>query len=155
MGEPESIKEYIESLRPLSLAHLEWMAGHIDKESFPERYKAIIDAISEKRLQPPTKVEKSHQDWIIQTVSVLSKIYLFLALIGLVALAFNLTMGTKISLKLLAGILLCVLSYATLEIRNKWAASDGKWCATELEEKFKKVPWSLSLIHISEPTRPY
>jgi hypothetical protein len=83
MSEPESIQEYIESLRLLSLAQLEWMAGYIDKEKFPERYKAIIDAISERRLQPQAEVITSPQGWIIQTVRILSKIYLFLALIGL------------------------------------------------------------------------
>lgn len=52
MSEPESIEEYIESLHPLPVVHLEWMASHIDKERFPERYKAIMDAISEKKLHP-------------------------------------------------------------------------------------------------------
>jgi len=50
MSEPESIKEYIESLRPLPVHHLECMAAHVDKERFPERYKAIMDVISEKKL---------------------------------------------------------------------------------------------------------
>lgn len=50
MSEPETIDQYIESLRPLSVGHLEWMAARVDKERFPERYKAIIDAISEKKL---------------------------------------------------------------------------------------------------------
>jgi uncharacterized protein len=143
MSEPESIQEYIESLRPLSLAHLEWMAGHIDKERFSERYKAIIDAISEKRLQPPTEVKTSPQDWIIQTVSILSKIYLFLALIVLVGLVVNLATGKDISSKGVVIISLCVLSYASLEIRNKWVVPGGKWSVTELEKNFQKVPWSL------------
>jgi len=54
MSEPESIEEYIQSLRPLPVGHLEWMAAHVDKERFPERYKAIMDVISEKKLQAYT-----------------------------------------------------------------------------------------------------
>lgn len=55
MSEPEGIEEYIESLRWLSVGYLEWMATHIDKERFPERYKAITDAILEKKLHPQVK----------------------------------------------------------------------------------------------------
>ena len=141
MSEPESLQEYIESLRPLSLAHLEWMAEHIDKERFPERYKAIIDEISEKRLQPPTEVKTPPKDWIIQTVNILSKIYLFLALIGLVGLVANLTIGKDVDFKIVVVIFLCVLSYASLKIRNKWVAPDGTWSVTELEKNFNKAPW--------------
>ena len=68
MSEPETIEEYIESLRPLPVGHLEWMATHIDKERFPERYKAIIDAISQKRLQPPT--EEQSPPKVVITVNV-------------------------------------------------------------------------------------
>ncbi len=63
MSEPESIEDYIESLRPLPVGHLEWMAVHVDKERFPERYKAIIDAISEKKLHPQVE-ETSPQEEI-------------------------------------------------------------------------------------------
>ncbi len=49
MSEPESIEEYIQSIRLLPLGHLEWMAAHIDKERFSDRYKAIIDVITEKK----------------------------------------------------------------------------------------------------------
>ncbi len=52
MSEPESIEEYLESLRPLPVGHLEWMAAHIDKEKYPERYKAIVDVISNKKSRP-------------------------------------------------------------------------------------------------------
>jgi uncharacterized RDD family membrane protein YckC len=52
MSDPETIEEYIESLRPLPIAHLEWMAQHIDKEKYSERYKAILDVISDKRSRP-------------------------------------------------------------------------------------------------------
>lgn len=61
MSEPESIEEYLESLRPLAVGHLEWMAAHIDKERFPDRYKAIIDAISEKRLHPENEENNTHK----------------------------------------------------------------------------------------------
>lgn len=57
MSEPETIEEYIESLRPLPIAHLEWMAQHIDKEKYPERYKAIVDVISDKRSRPESSEE--------------------------------------------------------------------------------------------------
>jgi len=62
MSEPESIEEYIQSLRPLPVAHLEWMAAHVDKERFPERYKAIIDAISEKKLHPQGEDTGAHDE---------------------------------------------------------------------------------------------
>jgi uncharacterized RDD family membrane protein YckC len=52
MSELESIEEYLESLRTLPVGRLEWMAAHIDKERFHDRYKAIIDAISERKLHP-------------------------------------------------------------------------------------------------------
>jgi len=52
MNEFESIEEYIKSLRPLPIAHLEWMAQNIDKEIYPDRYKAIVDTISDKRSRP-------------------------------------------------------------------------------------------------------
>jgi uncharacterized RDD family membrane protein YckC len=61
MSKPEIIEEYIESLRQLTVSHLEWMATHVDKEMFPERYKAIIDAISEKRLHPGNEESNTHK----------------------------------------------------------------------------------------------
>ena len=75
MNDFESIEEYIKSLRPLPIAHLEWMAQHIDKETYPDRYKAIVDAISDKRSRPesseeimlptekPTIEQKYHTFW--------------------------------------------------------------------------------------------
>ena len=62
MSDPESIEEYIKSLRPLPVRHLEWMAANIDKERFSERYKAIIDAISEKRLHPEVEDTGTHEE---------------------------------------------------------------------------------------------
>ncbi len=61
MSEPETIEEYIESLRSLPVGHLEWMATCINKEIFPERYKAIIDAISEKKLHPQGEDTDAHK----------------------------------------------------------------------------------------------
>jgi uncharacterized membrane protein YjgN (DUF898 family) len=61
MSKPETIEEYIESLRPLTVGHLEWMATYVDKELFPERYKAIIDAISEKKLHPQGEDIELHE----------------------------------------------------------------------------------------------
>lgn len=61
MSEIESIEEYLESLRPLPVAHLEWMVAHIDKERFPDRYKAIINEISEKRLRPRNEESNKHK----------------------------------------------------------------------------------------------
>ena len=61
MSKPEIIEEYIESLRQLTVSHLEWMATHVDKEMFPDRYKAIIDAISEKKLHPGKEENNTHQ----------------------------------------------------------------------------------------------
>ena len=75
MNEFESIEEYIKSLRPLPIAHLEWMAQNIDKETYPDRYKAIVDTISDKRSRPksfeeitlptekPTSEQKYHTFW--------------------------------------------------------------------------------------------
>ncbi|MFB3884407.1 MAG: YjgN family protein [Thermodesulfobacteriota bacterium] len=57
----ETIEEYIKSLRPLPIAHLEWMAANVDKERYPERHKAIIDAISEKKLQPQGEDNEAHK----------------------------------------------------------------------------------------------
>ncbi len=62
MSEPESIEEYIESLHPLPLDYLEWMAAHVDKERFPERYKAIIDVISEKKLHSQDEDTGAHEE---------------------------------------------------------------------------------------------
>lgn len=112
---------------------------HIDKERFAERYKAIIDEISEKRLQPPTEVKTSPQDWIIKTISILSKICFFLGLIGLFGLVVKLVRGKDVNFKIVVAIFLLLLSYASLKIRNKWVVPDGKWSVIE----FKEVPWSL------------
>ena len=61
MSERESIEEYIESLRPLPVGHLEWMAKHVDKERFPERYKAIIDTITERKLHPENEENRTYK----------------------------------------------------------------------------------------------
>ncbi len=119
----------------MPLAHLEWMAERIDRERFPERYKAIAAEILEKKLHPPTEVKASPRDWIVQTVSILSKIYLFLGLIGLVGLVVKLTTGKDFSFSKVVTVFLYVLSYVSFKIRNKWPLS-------EFEKNFKRVPWS-------------
>jgi membrane protease YdiL (CAAX protease family) len=142
MGDPESIQEYIDSLRSLPLAHLEWMAENIDQEKFPERYKAVLDEISEKRLHPPAEVTPSQQDWIVRTVSILSKIYLVLGVLALVGLVVRLAIGKDVNFKIVVVIFLCVLSYASLRIREKCVVFRGKWSVIELENNLKKATWS-------------
>jgi len=64
-GESRNLEEYAEHIRELSFTDLEDIALHIDKESYPDRYQAVIDLISEKRLQSSRIEEESRRDKLI------------------------------------------------------------------------------------------
>ncbi len=121
MSEPESIQEYIESLQPLPLAHLEWMAGHIDKERFPDRYKAIVDAISEKRLHAPQAEGESSEDKILRTMGLLSIVYLVLAILGGVRFLRGMMHGSDVAWWASALVILMnILMYVGFRLRKGW-----------------------------------
>jgi membrane protease YdiL (CAAX protease family) len=122
MSQPESIEEYIESLRPLPIAHLEWMAEHIDKEKFPDRYKAIVDAISEKRLDAPQAKRDPSERKILRTMDLLSMVYLVLAIFGGIGFLGGMMHGKDIAWlgSVLINILMYVSMYTGFRLRKGW-----------------------------------
>jgi len=122
MSQPESIEEYIESLRPLPIAHLEWMAEQIDKERFPDRYKAILDAISERRLHAPQAEGDPSERKILRTMDFLSMVYLVLAIFGGIGFLWGTMHGRDIAWwgSALISILMNVSMYAGFRLRKGW-----------------------------------
>ncbi len=121
MSASESIEEYIESLRPLPIAHLQWMAEHIDRERFPDRYKAIIDEISEKKLHPPRVEEQPSEHKILQTMDILSKVYLVLAVLVALKFLWGMIHGKEVALWGMAiSLLMNAAMYIGFRYRKLW-----------------------------------
>jgi hypothetical protein len=130
MSEPETIEEYIESLRPLSISHLEWMAQNIDKEKYPERYKAIVDAISDKKSRPESFEETTLPSGkpmvrIITITGRIRKLYFVFVCIGTLDTIFNL-LGMSENLQKgehwqgIINTLLYLVLYVGIRIKAKW-----------------------------------
>jgi hypothetical protein len=77
-AEPKSgfrnLEEYVEYIRGLSLTDLEDIACHVDKGNYPERYQAVIDLISQKRLPSQKMEDTSRNNKTSSRVKLLSKI---------------------------------------------------------------------------------
>lgn len=119
-GKDVTIEEYVESVRGVSLVHLEWMVNHVDKEKYPERCRAIVDAIEEKRHQAIREEKIDAESPVLRKTKLFSGIYLAFAIIRLLALLSKLIKGDSGTGEMALSTLIDVLLYLGYKHRSKW-----------------------------------